>query len=133
MTNWKTVTGKLSPEENNVVEDFIAENNISKNELLLKALRLYIPMMKGVTSLKDKDLPISKDFFAGIDKIMKSKDYQIKTARLYVKLCKKYSPEEVVDFFMRLEEAEKLQKKLESSHAPKGRPKTKRNRGRPKQ
>ncbi|MCH7560543.1 MAG: hypothetical protein IIC67_04095 [Thaumarchaeota archaeon] len=133
MTNWKTVTGKLSEKENEIIENFIAENNISKNELIIKALKLYIPLITGVNSFNNKDIPFTKDFHKGIDKIIKSEHYQRQTFELLIKLSKKYSPKEVEDFFLRLGIIETLQKELESSHAPKGRPKTKRARGRPKQ
>jgi len=132
MTTWSTITGKLSPKENKIVNDFVTRNNISKNELLVKSLQFYIPIMSGIKIFTDKDVPIAKDFQKEIGKIIKSKDYQIKTENALEKLTKKYSVEEIKTHFLKLAEVEKLQKELQTKHASRGRPKKERTRGRPK-
>ena len=132
MVTWSTITGKLSPKESKIVNEFVTKNNISKNELLLRSLQFYIPIMSGMKTFSNKDVPIAKDFQKEMDKIIKSKDYQIKTEKAIEKLTKKYGLNEVESHFMKLAEVEKLENELKTKHASRGRPKKERKRGRPK-
>jgi len=128
---WKRITGKIPLETYEIVETYLKQNKMTKNRLVQNSIGMYILMTTGANTLS-KSTPFARDFFKGIEKIVNSRDYKKKTKQLMERLARKYSEEEIMVWGKGLEDIDKTQKTLEKKHAPPGRPKIIRSRGRQK-
>ena len=130
---WYIINGKFTEEEVMLIEQYLKNRKISKNMLVRNAIGVLVPI-DGIQDKKsDNSLrPIMRDFFNGITKIGDTPYYKRKVYQVYVGLLKKYPPEKIEAFSKFFESIETDLELFKKKHAPVGRPKTKRNRGRPK-
>lgn len=132
MAEWKTLAGKFSPSEYEIIRDYLKSNNLKPNQLVQMAVKFYIPFFTGVQTFKNPPHQFWFELFKEISKLLNSKKYQSDVEKILSKLSKKYSPDQIESESKELEQAEIKQKELEKEHNPVGRPKKIRKRGRPK-
>ncbi len=125
-----TISVKFTDESYAIIEKYLDEHKMNKNQLIKNALGMYIALT-GSSKVFLESNPVAIDFFKGIKKIVNSENYKKQSNQLLKKLSKKYSKEKLESFGLVFEEIENRKKILEKKNKAGRKKNIKKGPGRP--
>lgn len=130
MAKWHTLSARFTDEEYSFIEDFKKKHKLTDNQLIRKGVQAVSGLMVMAEAFQSPDATILKGFSKELQKEMNSPYFKKAMQRAYERWTKKFKEEQLAKLDTELSQIQNQLDVFQENRA-RGRPKIKRNRGRP--
>jgi hypothetical protein len=130
MAEWHTLSARFTDEEYAFLEEFKKRHNLTDNQLLRRGAQALTGLLVMTEAFQSPDAAILKSFADEIQKEMNSPYFKKAMERAYGRWAKQFKKQQITKMDQELSQIQS-QLNVFQDKRQRGRPKTKRTRGRP--